>query len=252
MKLDSPSAAQNTEPFDETDKLKKMFIMSVLLHIAVLTAFGLRLLFRTPSAPMIFQSAIRVDMVALPEKSTASAEAPVSTPQETKAAPLPLTPQQTVESVTPKPVALQKDLKKKQSKALDQLKALEALKDEVSREETNKKKTLLNGNILSAGSAIKGINKLDYDQYSGNVEARIKSNWELPEWLARSQLRAQVLVKIDKQGFVIKKEMLKSSNNPTYDSLVLQAIDKSSPFPPPPERLAEIIEFDGIIFQFPE
>src|SRR5690606_37374213 len=114
------------------------------------------------------------------------------------------------------------EIKKKQSKALDQIKALQAIEDEVKKnKESEKKQQPIKGNVLAAGTALRGLNKLDYDTYIGDIDQQIKANWVLPEWLANANLRARVLVKIDDRGYVIRKDMILSSNNPTYDSLVL-------------------------------
>lgn len=234
---------------NNTDKeLPKMIIASVLFHTGVVCLFTLKILF-FPTENINYQAAIRVDLVSLPDKQADAAPATATTapkPEPVEVTPLVKTQPKAVKDNT------KIDLKKKQNKALEQLKALQSLEDEVKNSKDSPKKTRpIKGNVLAAGTAIKGLNKLDYDTYIGDIDSQIKSNWVLPEWLAKSGLRARALVKIDEHGYVVKKELILSSKNPTYDSLVMEAIDRSSPFPAPPEKFINLVGVDGIIFQFP-
>lgn len=241
-----------TNSFDKN--LRRMILLSVLFHIGIFIIFWVRIVVFPDSEPLIYQAAMRVDIVGLPEKQI---EPPSPAPVEKSQTPAPVK-----EEVKPieKPVQQIKktpdknviDLKKKQSKALEQLKAFQALEEELKKEKANEKKQRpIRGNVLAAGTSLRGLNKLDYQTYIGDIDVHVKQNWQLPEWLAKSNLRARVLVKIDDKGNLIKKELIQSSNNSTYDSLVLEAIDKSSPFPAPPDKFVNIVGIDGIIFQFP-
>ena len=235
---------------DNIDKeLPKMVIASISLHVTIVCLFTIKILF-FPNEAINYQAAVRVDLVSLPDKQL---DVP---PANETSAPKP----EVAKPIEPKPEPKSEkkdltkiDLKKKQSKALEQLKALQSLEDEIKKSNENEKKTRpIKGNVLAAGSSVKGLNKLDYDAYIGDIDKQIKANWILPEWLANAGLRARVLVKIDEHGYVVKKDLILSSKNPTYDTLVMEAIDRSSPFPAPPGKLVNLVGIDGIIFQFPD
>ena len=228
-------------------EFSRMIVASISFHIFIVCVFTLKVLF-SPTETINYQSAMKVDLVALPDKHTESLPAPNIS--ASKVEPLKTKPEPKVKNVKDQSKI---DLKKKQKKAIEQLKALQSLEEEVKKtKEDEKKQKPVKGNILAAGTSLKGLNKLDYDTYIGDVDHQIKSNWTLPEWLARADLHARVRVLIDERGYVTKKEMLLSSKNSTYDSLVMDAIDRSSPFPAPPEKFKNLLAVDGIVFQFPD
>ena len=80
----------------------------------------------------------------------------------------------------------------------------------------------------------------------------IKENWTLPEWLAKKNLKAQIRVRIDDKGRIISKQLVKSSGNPAYDDIVKATIEKSEPFPVPPEKFSAVVSVNGILIGFPE
>ncbi len=226
--------------------LPKMLIASVGFHVAIVCIFTLKVLLFPMEIPL-YQASVRVDLVSLPDKQTATLPMPAAKAETTPPPSVAPTSQPETKKETKKI-----DLSKKQNKALEQLKALQELEAEVQNAKAEKKNAPIKGNVLAAGTSLKGLNKLDYDTYIGDVDSQIKSNWELPEWLAKMGLRARVLVLIDTRGYVIRKELILSSKNPTYDSLVMDTIDRSSPFPPPPEKFIDIVGVNGIVFQFPD
>jgi colicin import membrane protein len=80
----------------------------------------------------------------------------------------------------------------------------------------------------------------------------VKEKWALPEWLAKRELKAQARVRLDENGEVVFREIVRSSGNPTYDEFVLKTIDQAVPFPKPPEKFVAIIKVQGILLGFPE
>lgn len=251
--------------------------VSIGLHIALVAFFTVRAVFFAPES-INFESAVRVDMVALPDKLTpdqltppgpqaAPEKKPAEKPIE-KPAPKPEPKPAVKTPKAPDPEAVNLAKKEKQKAALDKLKAMsamDALKEEVEKE--NKKKaaeaaaaaakaasatTKVKGNVLSAGTELTGLSKLQHDNYLASLDQQIKKNWILPQWLAKKQLRAQVRVKIDEKGHVISREIALSSGNSSYDDLALDTIDQSSPFPPPPEKFVSILEVNGLLIGFPE
>jgi colicin import membrane protein len=266
--------------YEQDEAFKRMLGFSVAAHVGVALFFLVRIAFFTPE-PIDFQAAIRVDMVALPDKviDDALLQQKKEMPPEVKPAPEvkpEVKPEPKVEpkpepkvEVKPKPapkVNLEKpkpdlkSLKKDQAKALEKLKAMEAV-DEIMHDDAKPKakpvtkpvaSTTTKGNVIVAGTALKGLNKLDYDKYLGDLDSHVKSNWNLPEWLSKLELKARAVVYLDAQGVVIGRKLILASGNPQFDAYVLKAIDDSSPFPVPPEKFVGMLKSNGIVFGFPD
>jgi colicin import membrane protein len=259
---------------------KRSFQISVALHALIVGSFFIKYLF-IDSDRIDFQSAVRVDLVGLPDKLTQKDLAP---PAGSKAEPLPpeAKPPAPVKDAaktesleaSPKSVALPdkkelddslslKKAKAQQQAALDRLKSMSSI-DKIKKQlESEKKKAAGNenssgkniqvkGNVLSAGTALTGLTQLQHDNYVSNLDSHIKNNWTLPQWLANKDYKAQVLLKLDAQGLIVSREIVKSSGNPNYDDVVISTIDRSAPYPAPPEKFIRIVEVRGILIGFPE
>ncbi len=239
-----------------TDRFSHYIKLSFGLHGAILLIIFFRAVM-IPSDPIDISNAIRVDMVDLPKKMA-------SLPEEAKVPEPIVTPKAELEKVEatppPKPEApkmpTKKEIAKAQDSAINKIKAMSAIdkiKNEVNKEKTAKAKAEpVRGNHASAGNSLSGLEKLDFDRYFGDIKEKVNSNLSIPQWLAGADLRAQVLVLIDEQGYIIKRTVLKSSNNEIFDSKVIEALDKSSPLPPPPDRLKGLLATSGITFNFPQ
>lgn len=243
-------------------------------HIALFAAFSIKAAFFTPQK-IDYSAAIRVDMVALPDKVDPNQLPPPKVEEskpEAKPEPAP--------KPEPKPVAVEKPVKapkkdleavnlnkdkNKQKEALEKLKAMaaiEEMKKEAEKEKENKKMagmgdnkaqpTKIKGNVLSPGTALTGLNRLQHDSYLASLDQQIKQHWYLPEWLAKKPFRAQVRLKIDEKGRILSREIVLSSGNSSYDDLALETIDKSAPFAPPPEKFVSIVAVNGLLIGFPE
>jgi colicin import membrane protein len=246
---------------------------SIGLHLAVLATFTVRG-YWGKEEPMVFEDVMRVDLVALPDKSLAEAataeaalppaETPAPPPVETKSPLVEVKPPAEALEV-PKKIDRNADALKK--KALERLKAMQAL-DDLNRQEADEQKAKdeqlrqeklkalaavkSKGNAISPGTAMRGLSKLEYDNYLSALDKHIKSNWALPEWLARGGWRARVRVHFDTSGVITRRELVVKSGNPEFDERVLEAVDRSSPLPPPPEKFVDIVDVSGVIFGFPE
>ncbi|RYZ88219.1 MAG: TonB C-terminal domain-containing protein, partial [Proteobacteria bacterium] len=110
----------------------------------------------------------------------------------------------------------------------------------------------IKGNVLSPGTELTGLTRLQHDNYLSSLDQQIKQNWVLPQWLSKKQLRAQVRLKLDEKGQVVSRDIVLSSGNSSYDDLALDTIDKSAPFPPPPEKFVSIVAVNGLVIGFPE
>lgn len=274
----------------ENDEYKELLIheeplnngiaVSVVMHVFIFLAFTVKALFFTE--PMIdFSQAVRVDLVGLPSKipdqslvlPPKNEEAKESAPtkeviKEKTANSAPIT-AKPVPKLVAKPEADSISLdriKNKQKLAMSKLKmmnAMDKLKSEVSEEEKKEQRLagngntkagslVIKGNIISPGTALTGLSKLQHDSYVSDLDRHIKEHWTLPEWLTTKDYKAQIRVYINSKGILVRKVLTRSSGNPTYDEYAMDTIDKSTPFPPPPEKLSAVLEVNGFTVGFPE
>ncbi|UYL10408.1 TonB family protein [Bdellovibrio sp. SKB1291214] len=274
------SALKSDNPQDET--LKRGLVVSLGFHVGLVLFFVVKTAFFTPES-IDFTQAVRVDMVGLPDKLDPNNLPPKPEAKE-NAKPAPKPEPSPVEKVAekkpepkfePKPevklptktakkddgVNLEK-VKSKQNDALEKLKAMaaiEKLKEEAKKPapaagtgKSNAGAAPVKGNQLSPGTALTGLSKLQHDTYGADLDRHIKQHWAVPEWLAKRDLKAQARVFIDSRGNIIDRKIVKSSGNPDYDAEVLSTLDKSSPFPAPPEKFVSLVSVDGILIGFPE
>lgn len=268
----------------ESNQFKRYVKISAIVHVAILLGLTIQATFFT-DPPIQFEKAIRVDMVGLPEKIKELPPAPPA--KESPAPPAPTPPEPVAETPPPKkeppappkktaqaeaakpklptrtkekdPDAVNLDkTKSKQKQALEKLKQMEALeKIQQELESENKKKAAqaasqvkYKGNVLSAGSELTGVNKLQAETYISDVHRHILQNWSLPEYLKNKRFRTDVVVRFDQSGNVLSKEIVKASGNPLFDEMVLSAIQKSSPVPVPPDKFSKIASIEGFLFRF--
>ncbi len=237
----------------EPPDINRAFVGSAIGHVVIVLFFTVKAVF-FPHEPIVISNSIRVDMVALPDKiQPPPAEVEKEAP---KVSSHPALEEPKVKVEKPKEpkepkVDLEK-IKKEQQAALEKLKSQLAKKEEPKEPPPVKDPTLYKGNVLSPGSDIKGVAKIEYDRYFEVVRAKVKAKLVLPQWLKDANLRAQVVVKLDYSGYVIFKSLMKSSGNDIYDNLILDALTEASPLPGPPEKLKNLIMIDGMVLGFPD
>jgi colicin import membrane protein len=256
-------------PVAPKDDFKTALVVSVLLHLIIASVFLIKVIFF--SKPLIdLSQAISVsvadfsDAQKLPEKRTAPAPAeekpaePVKEEAEEppakieKSKPEPL-PKKNKPPEVKEEINLSKS-KSKQKQALERIKKLSALdkiKQDVSSE-TAKAGAKKKPYVVAAGSQLSGLDKIEAAEYLQSLDASIKQFWQLPQWLANKNLRAQVLVKFNTAGQLLSTKVLTSSGNSTYDNYCLQAITKAAPFPKVPSKFSEKFSVDGLVVGFPE
>jgi colicin import membrane protein len=254
------------------DKFSRGVSISLALHAMFISFFVLKAAF-FDSPAIDFSQAIRVDVVGLPSKldiKAALLKKPESknSPATAKNISEPKHQENTAKaelkvSKNNDGIKLEKS-KNQQQNAFEKLKsmaALEKIQEDVDKEKIkqlqgNGKASAANpkirGNVLSPGSSLTGLAKLQHETYASELDRHIKERWALPEWLANRDLKAQVKVFFDEHGNIIRRKIVKSSGNPNYDEEVLATIDRSAPFPSPPEKFVSIVETDGILIGFPE
>jgi len=253
---------------DKTKRFNQGVLISFLAHAIVLAVAVVQVTFF--SKPLIdISQAVRVDMVSLPDQLKPN-EMPQKiqnilkeNPVEEKPDPLPAKEEpQKIEKVAlpkkevkPEPDLISlKKAKAKQKSALDKLKALSAI-DKMKQEmkaEAARKPVVIKGRVISAGSTLTGLDKLQADNYLQNLDSHIKQYWALPQWLMNKSYKTRVLVKFDSSGKIISKEIVQPSGQPAYDDYCLLAIDQASPFPKFTEKFSEKYSRDGVVVGFPE
>lgn len=257
-------------------------LFSLFVHLLIVLVMLFRI-FIFPSERPEFIKAVRVDLVALPDKDPQEGPkgAPPAPPAEAKKEEKPAA--KPVEKPVEKPKedvfvdkkkekdkakedekkkaaeAEKKEAKEKvkdqQSAALDRLKALQKIKEMKSKKESppgEGEGQQYKGNVLSEGNSLTGVEKLQHDQYLGKLDSHIKNNWKLPAWLVGKPYSTAVLVKFDEKGLVLDKKIIRSSGNSAFDTEAMQAIANSVPFPEPPEHLVSYFKVRGIELRFPE
>lgn len=271
----------NLKQKNEDEKLSRGLGVSFAVHAFLFSFFLLKTVFFTPES-IDYSQTVRVDIVGLPDKVPPAALPPpdIEEPKATLSTKVPEVekiPEKPVEKVVEKtpeilPVPKQKEpdavslekTKSQQKNALDKLKAMAALEKIKAEAESERAKNAqgngksnlgsmkIKGNVLSPGTSLTGIAKLQHDTYVSDLDQHIKKNWSLPEWLAKRDLTAQAVVYIDSRGNILGRKIVKTSGNPNYDDQVLETIDRSAPFPVPPEKFVAVVSVDGILIGFPE
>lgn len=251
----------------EDSFFSKALKVSFAAHVAIAAYFTIDVLFFT-EAPISFEQAVRVDIVGLPDKVQTEApkgvdQTPPPAPKEEKKQPPEPIKTEEVAKKEPMPPKNQdkeainlNKTKNKQKAALEKLKQMQAL-EAIQKDVQNQKKpgptqSQYKGNALAAGSELTGVNKLQAEDYTTDVYRHVKQHWIIPEYLRHRSLKAEVLIKIDERGNVISKNLVKSSGNAVFDEVVLSAIEKASPVPPPPDKFMKIASIQGFLFRYSE
>ena len=233
MKQKNPNTTniQTGEP--KADRYKKHLLLSAGGHV-VLTLV-LLVLHKTDwggfQKKTAFVPSLKVTMTALPEKAV-----PKVKQQAKKPAPF---------SLKKPPVEKSKQVKKDKPKKPKQKDREPENKDNIAAE-----KTPAGGNLPSAGQSEgdQAEQQIIINEYLIEIIDRIKRNWNLPKYLTDHSFRAELEIKINAEGQVTEIKIITSSYNEIFDGKVLEAIELSAPFPPPPESARALTE-DGIIFQ---
>jgi TonB family protein len=95
--------------------------------------------------------------------------------------------------------------------------------------------------------------KQEGERYFGLLESVIRKNYDVSSTIPESErraLRAQVTLWLGPAGQVLEVTVTRPSGNDQFDSAVLLAIKKASPFTPPPQHLRDILKKDGVGFVF--
>jgi TonB family protein len=91
------------------------------------------------------------------------------------------------------------------------------------------------------------------ERYFALLKAQVQRNYDVSQTIPeeeRLHLKAQVIVLIGRTGDVLKVQLARSSGNELFDSSVLSAVKKASPFAPPPDHLRDPLQRKGIALEF--
>ncbi len=250
------------------DSYFNFVLISLGFHGAILALLTIKILFFPSEAPE-YKQAVRVDVVALPEKNTEPPKPhpkppePVKEKQKPKPKPKPPKPKPKLpkpkpKKPKPKPIVKKPKPKKPnkvkddQDSAIARLKALQKIKEQEKTKDDPIQKIEYKGNQLSKGNSLTGMAKLHHQDYLDKLDAHIRSYWNLPEWLASGNLRASILLQINKDGAIKGKQFVSKSGNDLFDQHVVSTLEKASPLPTPPAALIDFYATKGVEIRFPE
>ena len=100
--------------------------------------------------------------------------------------------------------------------------------------------------VQARGGIVASMQDIQLKAYKGRVQAVITQALHLPMMKKAAQaLRAVALLTIDREGQVIRYQLLTSSGNQPFDASLQRAVQASSPLPPLPETYSdEILEVE--------
>jgi TonB family protein len=91
------------------------------------------------------------------------------------------------------------------------------------------------------------------ERYFGLLSSQVRRHYDVADTIPESErlhLKAQVAVKLGRTGEVLEATLAKASGNPLFDSAVLSAVKKASPFSPPPNHLRNTLQKNGVVLEF--
>ena len=91
------------------------------------------------------------------------------------------------------------------------------------------------------------------ERYYGALRAQVRRSYDVSRTISeqeRLHLRAEVVIRIGRSGSLLDATLARASGNDLFDSAVLAAVKRASPFSPPPDHLRQDLEADGILLEF--
>lgn len=217
----------------------------------------------------LVQSSVRVDVVAMPEKTfqelkalqeSGQTDAAVKVEPETQKVEEPKTPDSGNEFLEEKKKVSFSDLMKQYSKKdIEKAKKVNKGKE---RKDGLDKKALANlsglikrGNKVRQGQALVGSgdgeNLTILQEYAAKIPGLVKPFWKLPSYLANEDFQCRIKIFVNNRGELIRAEIYEKSSEPEYDQRALQAVRSASPFPVPPKEVISRTLRGDILLGFP-
>ncbi len=230
----------------ENDSFRTFLNISIAIHISIIAGSFIKH-WLMPGQMLVVPEAIRVDVVALPDKL------PPPAPPVQQAPKMPPLPVAKITPPKPTPPVKPKNFKSTQNQALAELKAMEEI--EKMQQQLNastakpapEKTPKYKGNIISSGDSFSGLSRLHVNDYLAALKAKVQAHWTLPQWLSDANLKAQVIVTLDADGSISRSQIYASSGNAIFDNSCLAAIQNASPFSPPPDEVKNSV----LLIHFP-
>lgn len=262
----------------EHPRQRKYFLISLALHLGLFLFVAVGGLI-SPDKPSLMLPAVQIDMVALPDQVKQEAkQVDVSLPVKEDVAPPPAPPEpepepeamrapEKPEKVVKKDPPKTKEAEKRAKSALEQLR--EQMESEQRRDEAKRRAAMekrksdlkqfeeryraaIRGNQTNQGTSDSGSLEATANAYAAHLRDRLRANWNLPAWLQNQGLRAKTILYLDARGNVVRMNFVRGSGNEAFDNYVRSAVQRSSPFAPPPEEMSRGLRSSGIEVSFPE
>ena len=240
-------------------RLGRFLVLSLVGHGLVLLAVGLYATFFSGPRVRLDQKPIRATLVRLgkprDEKLLPRKEQPPPPPKEVKAPPAPPPPTEApkpvekavvpvpVEKPQPRPAPQKgdtagEDRRKRLFGAFDRT-AKKAEEEELEGAE--------DGDPDGDSATAEG------ERYYALLSAQVRRNYSVADTIPEAErlyLKAQVQMRLGRTGEVLETRLTSASGNDLFDSAVLAAVKKASPFSPPPDHLRDALQKQGVVLEF--
>jgi TonB family protein len=219
-------------------ELRRLFAISFSAHLVLVAAFG----FSPQSRISVPRGVVTVELVRAPAAARRAAPAPAAKPAPPKSKKVVLPAEPSTPKIEPKvvkpavvakppPVQPTPAPAEQYEDVLAQLRA-ESGEDAPPVEIAKAAPTAIGSPGSPNGVAISP----EVAAWLKKAKIHVRKNWVLTPGFRTQALEARVVVDLDASGRVRGTPKLsRRSRNPWYDEGVIQAIQKSSPLPPPPE-----------------
>ncbi|MCE9667396.1 TonB family protein [Myxococcus stipitatus] len=91
------------------------------------------------------------------------------------------------------------------------------------------------------------------ERYFGLLQAQVRRHYSVADTIPESErmhLKALVALRLGRAGEVLDVNLTKPSGNDLFDSAVVAAVRKASPFSPPPDHLRDALQKSGVNLMF--
>ncbi|WP_257459814.1 energy transducer TonB [Archangium lipolyticum] len=241
-------------------RLGRFIVVSLVAHAVVLLAMGLYATFFSGPRVQLDQKPIRATLVRLgkprDEKLLPRKEQPRPPPPkkvESPAAPTPAAPEPAkvavpVPGMKPEP-APKPAPQKGETQGEDRRNRLFGAFDKLAKPSKQEEdpEGAEDGDPNGDSATAEG------ERYFGLLTSQVTRNYNVADTIPedeRMRLRALVFMRLSRTGEVIEARLTKTSGNTLFDSAVVAAVKKASPFSPPPDHLRDSLQKNGINLEF--
>ncbi|HEX8823755.1 MAG TPA: energy transducer TonB [Archangium sp.] len=252
--------AQQSLLASRPSRLGRFITFSLVGHAGVLLAVGLYTTFFAAPPVLLDQKPIRATLVRLgkprdekllPRKE----EPPPPPPKKVEAAPEPPTPAAPTPAKVAVPIpgmkpepASKPTPQKGEAKGEDRRNRLFGAFDKFSKSKPREEEEGAEDGDPNGDSAT-----AEGERYFGMLTSQVRRNYNVADTIPENErlyLKAQVAMRLNRTGEVIDARLAKASGNALFDSAVLSAVKKASPFSPPPDHLRDALQKSGVVLEF--